>query len=129
MVHTGTPALLQRNRGGRSKSLLEPRQPLYVGPNWAAGEGSSHRARTSWSRGADMQQRMVLEDAAALVQPDLTHVCASVVHLYVLQLDGAIPVGDIPLPLHPVLETAHSDATVAVVIKHHLVLPGHRQDR
>lgn len=127
MVHTGTAALLQTNRGGRSESLPEPLQPLCVGPNRATGEGSSHRAHTSLSRGADVQHCVVLEDAAVLEQPDLAHVRAAVVHLYVLQLDRAIPAGDVPLPLHPVPETAHRDATVAVVIKHHLLLPGHRQ--
>lgn len=127
MVHTGSPALPQENCGGRSESLPEPPQPLPMGPNRAMGEGSSHRVHTSLFCGADVQHCVVLEDAAVLEQPDLAHICATVVHLYILQLDRAIPEGKVPLPLCPVPEMAHRDAMVVVVIKHHLLLPGHRK--
>lgn len=61
-----------------------------------------------------------------LKQTDLTRVPATVVHLHILQLDRAIPARDISLPPHPVSEMAHGDTRVAVVIKYHLLLSGHR---
>lgn len=89
-------------------------------------EGRQCGTRTCPCHGADVQHGVVLEDAAVLQQPHLTQVLAAVVHLHAPQLDGAVPAGDVPLPLHPVPVTAHGDAAVAVVIKHHLLLPGHR---
>lgn len=83
-------------------------------------------AHTCRCRRADAQHRVVLEDAAMLKQTDLTRVPATVVHLHILQLDRAIPARDISLPPHPVSEMAHGDTRVAVVIKYHLLLSGHR---
>lgn len=90
-------------------------------------EGRQCGTCTCPCHGADLQHRVVLEDAAVLQQPHLTQVPAAVVHLHAPQLDGAVPAGDVPLPLHPVPVAAHGDAAVAVVIKHHLLLPGHTE--